>query len=239
MYAWPVTLPLVTNREDLQFTLSLFDDDLGTPINLAGIVTANPGQAFTSNAWTVIDGQIATASVTQITIPAYPFGNALSALAITVGVGLAIAPGDPVMIADTLTGQNQMLGYVTSYASATGALVAQIGCTFEFEVRRHEQHDFDGDYVTWWDFGTPNTDQSLLSAQLGNGISFIDVGFVQVNLPASIFQQLRAGTHIAAMTLTDSVNTRQIFVAELPVIYGATNPGPAALTTPASWAAKF
>ena len=63
-----------------------------------GTATVLP-QPFTSAAWTVTDGGILTPSATSITIPVYPIGNQLSALALTVGIGLGILPGDPVTIA--------------------------------------------------------------------------------------------------------------------------------------------
>src|ERR1700730_790351 len=130
MYAFPVDLPQTSNREDLLLTISLFDDDTGTPVKLDGTTTATPAP-FTAAAWTVTDGAISTTSATSITIPVYPIGNQLSALALTVGINLAILPGDPVMIADTATGLNTMVGYVTSYTASNGALVCQIGCTFQ------------------------------------------------------------------------------------------------------------
>lgn len=239
MYAWPTALPVVTNREDLTLTLALFDDDLGQPINIAGVQLANSALPFTSTAWTVIDGSIVTTSATSITIPTYPFSNQLSALALTVGLGLNILPGDFVTIQDTLTGQNKMFGYVTSYTSTSGALIVQIGSTFEFEIRRRLQNLNNSDYVEWYDFGGPDNSSPLLSAQLGNGITFLDVGFIQIQIPASLMQQLHSGTHIAALTMTDSINTRQVFVAELPIIFGGTQTKPQALTTPPSWAAQF
>jgi hypothetical protein len=239
MYIDDVSFQPVTNREDFYRTVQLVDDDFGTEINISGVSTPNPGIPFTSSAWTVTDGAVITPSATRITIPAYPFGNQLSALALTVGTNLGILPGDPVTIVDSATGLNQMTGYVTSYAPATGALVAQIGVTFEFEIRRGTPNQLDQDYVAWYDFGTPNSEQPLISAQLGNGITFIDLGTILIMIPAAIMQQLHRHTYTAALTMTDSINTRQVFVGELPVLYGGTNTVPTNITTPPSWAAEF
>jgi hypothetical protein len=214
-----VLLPQVSNREDLLLTISLFDDDTGNPVLMDGTQTVN-GQAFTSSAWTVTDGAISTTSTTEITIPAYPFGNDLSSLSLTVGTGLAIEAGDPITIADEATGLNSMTGYVLSYASSTGALTVQIGCTFEFEIRRHGPHREGSGYAPFYDIGTYCGDAPIISAQLGNGNEYIDVGYIQIMIPASIFQKLRLGTYSAALTVTDSVNTRQMFVAQLPVQFG-------------------
>lgn len=225
MYAYPVLLPQTSNREDLLLTVALFDDDLGTPVLMDG--TSVPGnQAFTSSAWTVTDGTIVTTSATQITIPVYPIGSQLSVLPLTVGIGLAIAAGDPIKIADTATGLNTMIGYVLSYVSATGLLTVQIGDTFEFEVRRTGAK-FDGSgYIPWFDFGVQDEYGPLISAQLGNGITIVDVGVMQIFIPASTMQKLRGGTYLVAMTVTDSVNTRQMFIGQLPILHGGVSKPP-------------
>lgn len=230
----------VTNREDFFFTLGLFDDDLNQPINVAGVVLApgNPN-GLTGSAWTVTDGTISTTSSTTLTIPAYPIGNQLSALALTVGTGLSIQAGDPIKIADTATGLNTMVGYVTSYVSSTGALICQIGSTFQFEIRRGgpRQTNTTG-YVDFYDFGTPDDLGPLLKASLGipsatqQAVTIVDVGIIQVKFPEAVFRTLGSapggpsqpsgghGTFTVGMTMFDGVDTRQILLGLLPVLYG-------------------
>jgi hypothetical protein len=245
MYIYPSALPPFSNREDLYLTVSLFDDDLGTAIGLSGTTLANPGAAFTSNAWTVIDGAIITNSATPITIPTFPIGNQLAALALTVGLNLGILAGDPITIQDTATGLNQMTGYVLSYNPATGALVVQIGMTFEFEIRRKrtnnggsnyagDGYSLSGGMIGYYDESAP-----IITAQLGNGISIVDVGFILIMIPVAIFGKLHAMSYLASLTMTDSQNTRQVFVADLPVIYGGVSRNPAANPTNAAWEAIF
>jgi len=214
MYAWPVVLGPRSNREDYLETIALFDDDLNQPISLAG--TTGSG---TFSLWTVTDGAIVTASATQITIPAFPIGNQLSALALTVGAGLGILPGDPIKIADA-SGKNTMTGYVVSYAIATGALVVQIGMTFQFEIRAKGPWTWDSDYNPWYDVGAPTIDAPIITASLGKGIEIIDLGYIQVLIPELQFRVLRHKSYKVGLTMTDSVNTRQIMVAELPMIFG-------------------
>lgn len=212
-------MPQVSNREDLLLTVSLFDDDTGQPVRMDGTQTAM-AQAFTASAWTVKDGAIITTSASLITIPVYPIGNQLSALSLDVGTGLGILAGDPIIISDTATGLNTMTGYVTSYAPLTGALVVQIGCTFDFEIRRSGAR-FDGSgYVPWYDFGAPDEYGPLLQATLGNGILIVDIGIIQIMIPAWSFQKLHLGTYSVAMILSDSISTRQMFVGQLPVQHG-------------------
>src|SRR5262245_49038116 len=103
MYIVPVQFPQVTNREDFLSTNAIYDDITNEPINLTGTLLANPAMPFSSNAWTVTDGQIATTSSTPLTIPVPPIGAELLAVTLTVGTGLAIAAGDPIKIADTAT----------------------------------------------------------------------------------------------------------------------------------------
>ena len=179
---------MMSNREDLLLPVSLFDDDLNQPISLSG--TTGGG---TFNGWTVIDGAIATTSTTQITIPQFPIGNQLSSLALTVGIGLNIQPGDPITITDAATGQNSMVGYVLSYAAATGALVVQIGVTFQFEIRKAGPKNPGTGYISWYDFGTPDNIGPLLSASLGNGIFITDLGTIQITIPARLVRKPRAG----------------------------------------------
>src|SRR5262245_32955100 len=130
MYGYPVRIPAFSNREDFVLSVSIFDDDTGDAVNLSGTI----GSGTFAN-WNVRAGAVLTTSNTSITIPALPLGNQLSALALTVPTGLGINAGDPITITD-LSGNNSMSGYVTSYAPNTGALVAQIGVTFQFEIRR-------------------------------------------------------------------------------------------------------
>jgi hypothetical protein len=252
MYQNPVLFPQFSNREDFLVTLSIWDDDLGQPIDLSGRTLANPGD-FTGSTWTVTAGGIVTSSVPPIiftpapgwtiissssvstlTIKDYPFGNEMQAISLLVGAGLAILPGEPVTIADP-TGKNTMTGYVTSYAPATGALVAQIGSAFEFEIRSHHHSDGYGDgYGSSSFIGTDDFSSPILSAQLGNGISVVDIGKIQLRIPAARFATLRHKTYGAAMTMFDGADTRQMFLGKLPVLFGGvtTMPIPASTQNP-------
>lgn len=216
MYAWPVLLPAQSNREDLLRTVALFDDDTGAAIDLSGRTLAAPGD-FTGAAWTVTVGTIVTASASQLTIKDYPIGNEMQALALNVGINLAIAAGSLAIIADA-TGKNTMYGYVTSYAPATGALVCQIGSAFEFEIRSHA-HDYDSGFGG---SSTIGSDQShpVISAQLGNGLAVVDLGKLQIRIPAATIAKLHHKTYGAAMTMFDGYDTRQIFIGKLPILSG-------------------
>lgn len=220
MYQNPINLQQFSNREDLILSMGIYDDDTFEPIDLVRASTAT-GQAFTSNAWTVKDGAIVTTSATQLTIPAFPVNAQLSALALTVAPGLAIQGGDPITIADTATGKNTMSGYVLSYAIATGALVVQIGFTFQFEIRKVGPNWQPGavGYTAWFDVGVSNQ-QPVIIGSLANYISIIDVGMLQIDIPESKMRALTADTYGCALTLTDSVSTRQIFLATLPILWG-------------------
>lgn len=219
MYIPRLTLPQFSNREDFLLTCAIFDDDTGQPVDLDGITVAG-NSAFTASAWTVTDGAIITTSATQITLPVFPMSGQLSALALTVGAGLGILQGDPITIKDTATGKNFATGYVISYSIATGALVVQIGVTFQFQIRLGGPRNTGSGFIPFFDFGTPETTQPLLSATLGSGITILDVGVFQVFIPEIQFRQLVHRSYQAACTITDSVNTRQVFVAELPVLIG-------------------
>lgn len=238
MYQFTTVLPPFSNREDYLLTIGLNDDDTLAPIDLSGITLANTGANFTASAWTVTDGGIITPSTTPITIPMFPVtggtaGNNLTALSLTVGAGLAIKAGDPVTIKDTATGLNSVTGYVTSYNANTGAIVVQVGWTFQFEIRRGGPRNSGAGYIPWWDWGTPDDLGPLLTASWSNGfLSLIDKNLIQILIPESSMRTLgntgvfapsegdAPGTYKAALTGTDGVNTRQFLVASQPIYYG-------------------
>jgi hypothetical protein len=210
MYANTVQLPMISNREDLLLPVQLFDDDLNQPINLSGTIG---GGAFSH--WIVNCGAVATTSATPLAIPQFPIGDQLSALALTVGAGLSIKPGDPVTIADAATGKNRMTGYVLSYAAASGALVVQIGVTFQFEIRRTGGAGAN----VGPDFGL-GAGAPMLRAALGDGIFITDLGTIEIAIPARLVRQLDGGSYLCGLTMTDSINTRQLLLANLPVTRG-------------------
>jgi hypothetical protein len=233
MYAWPVLLPAVSNREDLLFTQSLFDDLTGQPIDVSGRTLQFPGD-YTQAAWKVVDGIINTTSFTPITIKDYPFGNQMQSIPLkTVDLNLAILPGDPITISDMITGLNTLTGYVTSYAPATGALVVQIGAAFDFEMRSHHDHHGDG-YGPSWGIGDSGGGP-IIRAQLGSGITVIGTGVIQILIPASImFQIHRARTYNVALGMYLGAETRQIFLGKLPVLYGGLSTQPISPPQPAN-----
>lgn len=229
MYANPVLLPEITNREDFLRTFSGFDDDTGQPFDFSGRTLAAPGD-FTGAVWTVTSGTVISASVTPLTIKDYPFGLEMQAITCVIGVGLAILAGAPVTISDA-TGKNTMTGYVTSYAPATGVLVAQIGCAFDFEMRAHHHHNGSG-YGTWWGDDCSGTPE--IRAQLGSGILVVGLGVIQVRIPAVTMQTLRHRTYDVGMILFDGSDTRQIFLGKQPILYGGVSTMPFASTSPAN-----
>lgn len=225
MYAYPIFLPEMTNREDFLKTVSLFDDDTGQAIDVSGRTLALPGD-FTGNQWTVTDGGLVTASNTTLTIKDYPFGDEMQAVALTVGLNLDILAGDVVTIADP-TGKNTMTGAVTSYAPATGTLVVQVGVAFDFEIRARTRHEFDGGYG--WsssEIGTIGEGAPIIRARLGDGITVVDTGVVQVRIPAATMQKLRHRTYSVGMVMSDGEDTRQMFLARLPILSGGVSTSP-------------
>jgi hypothetical protein len=218
MYIWPVLFPVQTNREDFLRTMSLFDDDTGQAIDISGRTLAAAGD-FTGSSWTITDGLIGTTSTTPLTIKDYPFGSEMQAISPIVGINLAILAGDFVTISDP-TGKNTMSGYVTSYAPSTGALVVQVGCSFQFEIRGHHNQDSSCDYSDSSSNIGVDTMSPIISAQLGNGITAVGLGIIQIRIPASTIAQLHHRTYKAAMTMFDGYDSRQAFVGKLPMVSG-------------------
>jgi hypothetical protein len=230
MYMDRVLFAQVSNREDFISTTAVFDDISGQPINLAGTILANAAVPFTASSWNVVDGPIVTTSNTTLTIPVPPIGSQLLAVTLTVAPSLNIALGDPVKISDTATGLNQMLGYVTGYAAGTGRLVCQVGVSFQFEIRGDSAGTFSG-YSANYDWGLPNDQGAVLRATLGNGITIVDVGFLTIFIPEITFRGVLdipfnsqsntvARTLMASLTMTDTINTRQLYIGRLPILFG-------------------
>ena len=271
MYANPIYLPEFSNREDLLLTMSLFDDDTGDALDFSGCTRAQAGD-YTTNQWLVTSGATQTSSTDVLTIPDYPIGDELQAVALTVDPGLLIAPGDPVTIANLpggtvvigpigppptplvgedgtqflvtensvtsgsagssgsgggtsaqlIGGPNSMTGYVVSYAAATGALVCQIGSTFQCEIRRVKgEHNFDLAYGSSWDvWGTYPGDAPIMTLSLGSGLTMVGTGILQIRSPEVNFRKLNHRTYGLSLTMTDSYDTRQCFLARLPILYG-------------------
>lgn len=222
MYVYPAYLPAVSNREDLVFTVGVYDDDTGNPLEMSGVALANPSD-FTGSDWTVTDGDIQTTSDTELTIPYFPIGNELEAVALVVAENLQIVPGDPITIADP-TGLNAMSGYVQSYAASTGALVVQVGCTFLLTIRPGSRHH-DG-YTPSWDVAYGEGHADIITACLGNGISIVGTGMLQVRIPASSLQRLRSRTYDVGMIMFDGSDTRELLLGKLPVIAGVVHGQP-------------
>lgn len=136
MYSDRILLPAVTNREDLYLPLSVFDDDLGQPIDMVAL-----------------------------------------------------------------------------------------GWTFQFEIRYVGPVNAGSGYIPWYDFGVPDNLGPILSATLNAGagagtIIIDDIGYMHVFIPESLMKSLCVGTYQVAMTAFDGTNTKQLFIARLPVLAG-------------------
>ena len=125
------------------------------------------------------------------------------------------------MITDA-AGNASVAGYVTSYTVSTGALVVQVGLTFQLEIRSKDPYNRHSDYSFWYDWGggAPGGPAPIILATLGTGLSIIDMGFLLINIPELTMRRLHHKSYLIALTATDSVNTRQIFIGRLPMLYG-------------------
>lgn len=227
-YNYPVLLPAFSNREDFLLIAAIFDNDTNEAVNLASILKQSAGP-YTASSWTVAVSGIYTSSNTTLTIPDYPITDELSLVTLTVETGLTIVTGDPVQIIDSINDQNQMIGYVLTYDSASGVMAVQIGLTFQFEIRHQAPSGAGGimggsNYVPDYDYGgtsySPYEGAPVLTAGLGTGISIIDIGYYKIMIPESSIRRLAPKTYQASLTVTNSVDTRQVFIGKLPELSG-------------------
>lgn len=212
MYANPVLLPAISNRESMSLLLTVFDDDTGQPLNLSG--TTGVGTFMGWNVTTPNSNSVFAGSLTIAT----------GVLSITLNTGLNIAVGDSISLVQQSNNTLTMFGTVVSYISATGALTAQIGMTVQFEARlagNTTAFAFSSGYVPWWDYGSVSNTPALI-ASVGNGITFPDIGQMVVYFPESQIKTLQHGTYNVGVTIksSDGLDVRQVMIGRLPVFNG-------------------
>ena len=128
---------------------------------------------------------------------------------------------------------------------ATSVNFVEIG-SWQFELQIRHQGPLEENarigYSVFYDIGTFPSHGPIITAQLGTGIQLTGIGQLAIVIPVISMQRLHLGTYLASLDMTDSVNTRQIFVGQLPIIFGgvsrlsnqsATTPVPNAAGPPA------
>lgn len=220
MFQNPTLFPQVTNRESWSPIISLFDDDTGQPINLTYTLGSGTFASWSVAVSATLQGSalFSSSSSSSLTIGTGVFNAVLPA-------GLAIAPGQFVIFT-ALTGTGVMAGVVNSYNASTGALQFTVSTmTVALEIRRDRfgtgQRNDTG-YVNFFDYGNVDDWGPIISLSIGNGITIIDVGTLQVYIAESQMRQLAGRTHVVAAVLTsaDGVDARQLFLGRLPVLDG-------------------
>lgn len=101
-------------------------------------------------------------------------------------------------------------------------MVVQAGVAFEFEIRGDHTHDHGGGYGASSYIGSGGCEAPLISAQLGNGLTLIDLGKIEIRIPAATMAKLRHRTYGLGMTAYDGYDSRQLFIGRLPVFGGGT-----------------
>lgn len=220
MFQNPTLFPQVTNRESWSPIISLFDDDTGEPINLT--YTTGTG-AFSS--WVVAVSSTLQGTTLFSTNSASSLLIGTGVLNAVVGTALAIIPGQFVAFT-ALTGTASMMGVVNSYNASTGALQFTVSTmAVALEIRRDRfgsgQRNDTG-YVNFFDYGNVDDWGPLISLSIGNGITIVDIGTLQVYVSEAQMRGLSGRTHIVAAVLTsaDGIDARQLFLGRLPVLDG-------------------
>lgn len=210
MYSTQALLPAVTNRESVRLPIAVIDDDTGQPVNLSG--TTGVGSF---SGWAVTTPNASVVFAGALTIATGTLNLALSA-------GLNIIPGDSISLVLQSDNTKTMIGAVQSYNAATGALVAQIGYTVAFEVRRAGNPvQITDTYQPWWDYGAVQSGPVVVLS-VGNGISFPDVGQIQVDITVAQMRTLDRATYNVGCVITsaDGTEARELFIGRLPVLSG-------------------
>lgn len=209
-----------TNRETFKLYWQANDAGDGSPLNLSGVV----GLPQTIGHWVVRAGNaVITDTVTPITVPQYPYSGELLAVSFVIPGGLAISAGSALSLT-SLDQLNTLTGYVISYNTQTGATVAQIGMSFQFEIRaKSPTRDLSDGYSSFPNqgIGTVSNVAPILTASLGDGkIKFIEMNKIEIRIPESECRRLWNTTFAAALTMNNSQDQAQVFLADLPVLGG-------------------
>jgi hypothetical protein len=220
MYQLSTQFPPITNRESWTQLIGIYDSDLGTPINLTNTNGTGLFSPWTVQTSATLYGSpiVTSASPTPLIIGNGVFNDVIP-------VGLAIVPGQYV----TYTAQNAltnfMTGVVNSYNAATGAIQFTIvTVSIQLEIRRRKSNG-----GMWGDaYGPPGEiggyDHSgpILKASIGNGITIVGVGIIQIYFSETSFRRLSHGEHSVAATVasSDGIDVRQLFLGLLPVFDG-------------------
>jgi hypothetical protein len=98
--------------------------------------------------------------------------------------------------------------------------------TMQLEIRRirnaGDGYNLDGYSDTYGEWGSVECNAPILSASIGNGISIVDIGIIQIYFSETSMRSLGRGMHSVAATLasSDGVDVRQLFLGRLPVFFG-------------------
>lgn len=208
MYINPADLPPFSNRESYSLSLDLYDDETGDLINISG----------TTGSGTLTSWAVATLNATDTYAGTLTIGP--GQFSFTISTGKNIAAGDSITL--THDASNTMFGTVVSYVSATGALVVQIGCTAQFEIRQKAPYYQDDYRDQFYDGQGLYNSMPILRATVGAGITYPDLGKIQVYFSESDMRKLHLGTYIAALTIasSDGIDVRQVQVGQQPILFG-------------------
>lgn len=104
----------------------------------------------------------------------------------------------------------------------TGEPLDLSGLTFNCEVRRKQNNpslDVTG-YTPFYDYGSIDDAGAVLTLALGSGLTVIDLGQLQLSITVAQMRTLAPATYSIALTASSTDDTRQIFLGDLPVLFG-------------------
>lgn len=104
----------------------------------------------------------------------------------------------------------------------TGEPLDLTSLTFTCEVRRERTSgNWSNTYSTnYSDVGTDDFSGPIITLSLGSGLTVIDTGKLQVSFTLEQMRTLYPDTYSIALICSNGVDTRQIFLGTLPVLFG-------------------
>lgn len=108
------------------------------------------------------------------------------------------------------------------YDIDTGEPIDLTDLTFVCEIRRTGQamRPYDSGYSNFGDIGAANDYGPQIVLTLGAGLTVVDLGMLQVSISLDQMRTLSPDTYSIAMTASNGVDQRQLFLGRLPILFG-------------------
>lgn len=122
-----------------------------------------------------------------------------------------------------VTNRESVQQIIGLYDADTGEAIDLTDLTFQLEVRRTGlgSNCYSAGYGSSSDIGVSDSyGRPEFTLTLDDGLEVIDTGMLQMSITVDQMRTLTPDTYSIAMTASNGVDTRQVFLGMLPVLFG-------------------